>query len=142
MSTKIPGYTDYVTKKVAARLDQSSAAVQDFIAVMQMYVNKTNGQARMIKAGDLAWELEELASNSAAVTTYPDDWLLYTYHGSLADLIEVMEPVLKAHGVNCFVVQKEQYVLPDMAKNRYVFFYKKDPFGELNAFRKAHNGMY
>jgi len=142
MTNAIPGYTDYVTNQVTGRLDISGPAVHDFIQALEEFADQNNGHPRMIKASDLNWELEELASQDDRYTSYPDTWLLHTFQGNIADLIEVMEPVLKAHGIKCFVVHKDQYVLPELAKNRYIFFYVNDPFKDLNDFRKARSGIY
>ena len=137
MTEKIPGYTEYVRKKAEAAFDLNHQPVQDFFTAMQLFYNKRiNKQPRIIKASDLAQELEAIASKSEMITTYPDDWILNDLN--VADLIQLLELELKDAGVKCYVLQKDQYITPDIARNKYIFFYTGDKYADYDVFIRTH----
>ena len=136
MKEKIPGYTAYVRKKAEAAFDLNHQPIQDFFTAMQLFYKRINKQPRLIKASDLAQELEATASMSPEITTYPDDWILNDYN--VADLIQLLELDLKDAGVKCFVLQKDQYITPDIARNKYIFFYTGDKYADYDVFIRTH----
>ena len=68
MKEKIPGYTAYVRKKAEAAFDLNHQPIQDFFTAMQLFYKRINKQPRLIKASDLAQELEATASMSPEIT--------------------------------------------------------------------------
>jgi hypothetical protein len=135
MTDKIPGYTSYVRRQVESSYDLNHKPVQDFLTAMQLVCKGLN-KPYMIKASELAQKLDAAASGSPEITTYPDEWILHDLN--VADLIQLLETELKEAGVKCFVLQKDLYVTPEVARDKEVLFYNGDKFSDLNLYRRSY----
>ena len=140
MTDKISGYTAYVREQAKEAQQLNHQPVKDFLLAMQLYYKRIRKLPRIIKASDLAQELEAEAAKCADITTYPDDWLLN--NTNVADLVQLMEVELKDAGVKCYVLDKEPYITPDVARNRYIFFYTGDKYADYERFirMRQYNG--
>ena len=134
--SKIPGYTDYVVQEAAAFKAAHRRPVEDFITVLKLYVDDNVTTPCLVRANQLAWDLEEIANNTDSLEAYPDDWILRSFN--VCDLIDLLDSDLRKAGIKCWVPAQDMYLLPELAKNKSVFFYTDDRFRDWHGYCKRH----
>ena len=140
-SSIIPGYDVYAAAESQKRKAELRKPVADFIGVMKAYAETYAKAPHAVKASDLALKLEDIASGNDEFSSYPDNWLPNMLGLNLADLITVMEQTLLKAEVYCFVLEKELYLQPDQARNRYIFFYCNNKFADLAVYRRTNRNF-